>query len=99
MPFPIKTPGLLWDAKNVTLGSIVNPDTQAGANARFGTNCANAIYVGGAGDVHLTLANGKDVVTFKAVTTGMWMGMPPYCHVNPSPGTTATLIVAGITAG
>lgn len=96
---PIKTPGLLWDAKNVTLGTIVNPDTLAGANARFGTNAANAIYVGATGNVHLTLASGRDVVTFTAVTAGIWMGMPPYIHVNPSPGTTATSIVAGITAG
>lgn len=97
--YPIKTPGLLWDAKNVVLGSIVNPDTLAGANARFGTQYCNAIYVGVTGDVHLTLANGKDVVQFKGVTAGIWMGMPPYCHVNPSPGTTATNIVAGITSG
>jgi hypothetical protein len=96
---PIKTPGLLWDAKNVTLGSIVNPDTLAGANARFGTNAANAIFVGTSGNVHLTLANGKDVVQFTGVTAGIWMGMPPYIHVNPSPGTTASNIVAGITAG
>ncbi len=97
--FPIKTPGLLWDAKNVVLGSIVNPETLAGANARFGTNAANAIYVGVTGDVHLTLVGGRDVVQFKAVTAGIWMGMPPFVHVNPSPGTTATNIVAGITAG
>jgi hypothetical protein len=96
---PIKTPGLLWDAKNVTLGSIVNPDSLAGSNARFGNNAANAIYVGVTGDVHLTLMNGKDVVQFKAVTAGIWMGMPPYIHINPSPGTTATNIVAGITSG
>lgn len=99
MPYPIKSIGELWDAKNVTLGSIVNPDTFEGANATFGTNCANAIYVGVAGDTHLTLANGKTVVQFKGLAAGYWHRMPPYLHVNPSPGTAATNIVAGITAG
>lgn len=98
---PIKTPGLLSDAKAVTLGSLYNELQPASANARFNMpGHSNAIYVGVSGAVNVLLSDGKTNVLFKAMAAGIWLGMPPYIHIQPSgTGTTATDIICGITNG
>lgn len=98
---PIKTPGLLWDAKAVTLGSLYNEDQPSSANARFNMpGHANAIYVGTTGNVSILLIDGKTSILFTAPALGIWMGMPPFIHINPAgSGTSAGAIVVGITSG
>lgn len=98
---PIKTPGLLWDAKAVTLGSLYDRSQPSSANARFNMpGHSNAIYVGVSGTVVVVLMDGITSLTMVGMAGGIWIGMPPFVHVLPSgSGTTATSIVVGITNG
>jgi hypothetical protein len=54
-------------------------------------NC-RAVYVGGAGNVAVTLADDSAAVTFTAVAAGTLL--PLYCKKVMSTNTTATAIVA-----
>lgn len=98
---PIKTPGLLWDAKPVILGSLYDRTQPSSANARFNMpGFSNAVYVGASGTVVFVLSDGITTLTMVGMAAGIWIGMPPFIHVNPSgAGTTATSIVIGITNG
>lgn len=98
---PIKTPGLLNDAKAVILGSLYDRSQPSSANARFNMpGHSNAIYCGVSGTVVVVLGDGITTLTFVGMAAGIWIGMPPYVHVNPSgAGTTATSIMCGITNG
>lgn len=52
---------------------------------------ACAVYVGGSGDVVVTV--GATDITFTALAAGLWHPMPPYTRVKEA--STATGIVAG----
>lgn len=96
--YPIKSIGLLWDAKTIPATRLTyDADVQKNGNAVFGSNCANAVYCGASGNVEIILANGKDTILFVAVAGGIWVGMPPFVHVTAN--TTATGVCVGVTAG
>lgn len=98
---PIKTPGLVWDAKAVTLGSLYDRSQPSSANARFNNpGHSNAIYVGVTGNVVVVLMDGITSLTFVGMVAGIWIGMPPFLHILPvGSGTSATSIIVGITNG
>ncbi len=97
MTYPIKSIGLLWDAKSVTASSNFVQGINMTGNSVFGTNPANAIYIGTSDRVDVVLPDGRTILTFNNMVAGVWIAMPPFIHLNT--GTAATGIIVGITAG
>ena len=77
---------------NVALAEAVTPADGTDLPLYAANGPASSLYVGGSGDVVVTVA-GVDI-TFTGMASGVWHPMPPYTRVKAT-GTTATDLIAG----
>ena len=80
----IRYPGSLLAEKALPPSGdlIFVPGTTNNGNALFGETCANAIYLGTSGDVHVIGPDGGSPVIHKNMAAGVWIAMPPMLHIN-----------------